>query len=242
LTKTVKNTLLFVSVVGIMTPVLGQIATKPLALPKLDRKLLYFGFHIGVNTMNFAVRPMDNPGVVDSVYAIEPTPQSGFSLGLMTNLRLTDVLCVRFTPGLSFGQRTLNYTMRGVNDTDFYNVAKPVESTYLDFPIALRLKSARLNDFRVYVDAGMKYTYDLASKQNIDDKGASFVKIKKNDISFEMGTGLDIYLRYFKFSPAVKVSWGIPNMLVREDHAFSSSLSRLHTRAVMFTFFFEGSL
>lgn len=220
----------------------AQIMTKPLALPKLDRKPLYFGFHIGINTMNLGVRPADNPSSVDSVYAIESKAQSGFSLGIMANLRIVDILSLRFTPGLSFGQRTLNYTMRGANDTAFYNVAKPIESTHLDFPLTLRLKSARLNDFRVYVEAGAKYTYDLASKQGIDDNGATFVKIKKHDLSFEMGTGLDIYLRYFKFTPSVKVSWGIPNALVREDHTYSASMNRLYTRAVLFTFFFEGSL
>ncbi len=236
--------ILFVLIAGILFSqgAIAQIATKPLALPKLDRKLIYFGFHIGVNTMNLGLRPMDNPGMVDSVYAMETTAQSGFSLGLMSNLRITDVLAVRFSPGLSFGQRTINYTMRGANDTAFYNVAKPIESTLLDFPLSLRLKSARLNDFRIYAEAGVKYTYDLASKQGIDDKGAQFVKVKKHDVAFEMGTGLNIYLRYFMFTPAIKVSWGLPNTHVREDHTYSAAINKMYTRAVMFSFVFEGSL
>lgn len=220
----------------------AQITTKPLALPKLDRKTLYFGFHIGMNSMNLGVRPAPNPSIVDSVYAIETKAQSGFTLGIMGNLRIADVLSLRFSPGLSFGQRTLNYTMKGVHDTAFYNVAKAVESTMLEFPLSLRLKSARLNDFRIYVEAGVKYTYDLASKQGIDDKGQSLVKVKKNDVSFEMGTGLDIYLRYFKFTPSFKVSWGIPNTLIREDHTYSASLDRLYTRMILVSFYFEGSL
>jgi hypothetical protein len=220
----------------------AQINTKPHALPNLDRKLMYFGFHIGVNTMNLGLRPMDNPGNVDSVFAMETTAQSGFSLGLMSNLRITDILSLRFSPGLSFGQRTINYTMRGANDTAFYNVAKPIESTLLDFPISLRIKSARLNDFRIYAEAGIKYTYDLASKQGTDDKGAQFVKVKKNDVAFEMGTGLNIYLRYFMFTPAVKVSWGLPNTLVQEGHTYTAAINKMYTRAVMISFVFEGSL
>lgn len=220
----------------------AQIYTKPLALPKLDRKTIYFGFHIGLNNMNLGVRPAADPAKVDSVYAIETKAQSGFTLGIMANLRITDILALRFSPGLSFGQRTLNYTMKGIHDTAFYNVAKPVESTMLEFPLSLRLKSARLNDFRVYVEAGVKYTYDLASKQGIDDKGQTLVKVKKNDVAFEMGTGLDIYLRYFKFTPSFKVSWGVPNTLVREGHAYSNSIDRMYTRMMLFTFFFEGSL
>lgn len=240
--KTVKYICLIACFLLPFGAVQAQIMTKPLALPKLDRKTIYFGFHIGMNSMNLGVRPADNPSVVDSVYAIETKAQSGFTLGILANLRIVDILALRFSPGLSFGQRTLNYTMRGVHDTAFYNVSKPVESTMLEFPFALRLKSARLNDFRFFVDAGVKYTYDLASKQGIDDKGQSLVKIKKHDLSFEMGTGIDIYLRYFKFTPSFKVSWGIPNAHVREDHAYSASINRMYTRMLLFTFFFEGSL
>lgn len=216
--------------------------TKPLALPKLDRKPLHFGFHVGMNSMNLGVRPAANPSIVDSVYAIETKAQSGFSLGLMANLRIVDILALRFSPGLSFGQRTLNYTMRGVNDTAFYNVPKVVESTLLEFPFSLRLKSARLNDFRIYMEAGLKYTFDLASKERIDDGGQSLVKVRRHDVAFELGTGVDIYLRYFKFTPALKVSWGLPNTLVPGDHTYTNSLNRLYTRMVMVSFFFEGSL
>lgn len=226
----------------LLTTAHAQIYTKPLALPKLDRKTIYFGFHIGINTMNLGVRPAANPATVDSVYAVETKAQSGFTLGILANLRIVDILSLRFSPGLSFGQRTLNYTMKGVNDTAFYNVAKPVESTILEFPLTLRLKSARLNDFRIFAEAGVKYTFDLASKQGIDDGGQSLVKIKKSDIAFEVGTGLDIYLRYFKFTPSMRVSWGIPNTLIREDHAYSASLDKMYTRMLLFTFYFEGSL
>jgi len=220
----------------------AQIQTKPLALPKLDRKTIYFGFHIGFNTMNFGVRPADNPSKVDSVYAIETRAQSGFTLGILGNLRIVDILSLRFTPGLSFGQRTINYTMKGVHDTAFYNVAKPVESTILEFPISLRLKSARLNDFRVFAEAGVKYTFDLASKEGINDGGQNLVRIRKNDFSFEVGTGLDIYLRYFKFTPSVRASWGIPNTLIPDNHTYSASMNRMYTRMLLFTFYFEGSL
>ena len=220
----------------------AQIQTRPWALPQLDRKTVYFGFHIGMNSMNLGVRPAANPGTVDSVYAVESKAQSGFTLGIMANLRIIDVLSLRFTPGLSFGQRTLNYTMRGIHDTAFYNVAKPIESTILEFPLTLRLKSARLNDFRVFAEAGIKYTFDLASKAGIDDGGQSLVKIKKNDIALEVGTGFDIYLRYFKFSPSLRVSWGIPNTLVKEGHTYSASLDRMYTRMILMTFYFEGSL
>lgn len=225
-----------------LTVARAQIQTKPLALPKLDRKTIYFGFHIGFNTMNMGLRPAPNPGTVDSVYAIETKAQSGFSLGILSNLRIVDILSLRFSPGLSFGQRTLNYTMKGAHDTAFYNVAKPIESTLLEFPISLRLKSARLNDFRIFAEAGVKYTYDLSSKQGINDGGQSLVKIKKSDIAFELGTGVDIYLRYFKFTPSVRVSWGIPNTLVREGHPYSAALDRMYTRMIMCTFYFEGSL
>lgn len=223
-------------------PIHAQIQTKPWTLAKLDRKVVYFGFHIGFNTMNLGLRPQGNPAMLDSIYKIESKGGSGFSMGILANLRLHEYLALRAVPSISFGGRTLLFTEKFHNDQNFRVVKKNVESTYLELPILLRLKSARLNDVRLYIETGFKYSYDLSSKAGTDDSGENLVKLRKHNYSFELGTGIDIYLKYFKFTPSVRVGWGVNNALYRENHIYSAALDKMYARTILFAFYFEGSL
>lgn len=220
----------------------AQIQTRPWTLAKLDRKQIYFGFHIGFNTMNLGIRPKGDPAALGSIYAIESKAGSGFSMGVLTNVRLHEYVAFRFIPSFSFGGRTLIYTEKDPGETKFRTVQKPVESTLLEFPVLFRLKSARLNDVRFYLETGFKYSFDIASKAGTDDGGDNLVKLKKHQFSYELGTGLDIYLKYFKFTPSVRVGWGVNNILYNEGHMYSSALNRMYSRTILFAFYFEGSL
>ncbi len=235
--------LLFATILLALSGMLhGQIQTKPWTLAKLDRKTIYFGFHIGFNTMNLGLRPVGNPALLDSIYKIESKGGSGFSMGVLANVRLHEYLAVRFIPSISFGGRTLLYTEKFSNDTLFRTTKKNIESTYLEFPVLFRLKSARLNDVRLYLETGFKYSFDLSSKAGTDDNGDNLVKLRKHNVSFELGTGIDIYLKYFKFTPSVRVGWGINNALYPENHIYSAALDKIYTRSILFAFYFEGSL
>ena len=220
----------------------AQIQTKPWTLAKLDRKTVYFGFHIGFNTMNLGIRPVGNPAALDSIYKIESKAGSGFSMGILTNVRLHEYIALRAVPSISFGGRTLLYTEKFQGDTKFREVKKNIESTYLELPVLLRLKSARLNDVRLYIETGFKYSFDLSSKAGTDDSGENLVKLKKHNYSFELGTGIDIYLKYFKFTPSVRVGWGLNNALYKEDHIYSGALNKAYNRTILVAFYFEGSL
>ncbi|MCX7649034.1 MAG: PorT family protein [Flavobacteriales bacterium] len=223
----------------------AQRFTKPLNLPKLDRKPIHFGFLLGANAMPMGIRPVANPGMVDSVYRIELRPQGGFTMGLLGNVKIHEFINFRFLPSLSFGSRKFIYSIREtISDTSvaYYDVQKSVESTYLELPLLLRFKSARLNNVRVYVDTGIKYSFDLSSKAGTDDKGGNLLKLRRHDLSYDLGVGLDFYLQYFKFSPSLRVSWGFLNVKYPENHMYSSSIERLYSRMVLLTFYFEGSL
>ena len=109
----------------------------------------------------------------------------------------------------------------------------------IDFPIHLKYKSARYNNFRAYVLLGVKYSLDIASKEAIDDEGQEIVKLKKNDIMGEIGFGIDFYLEYFKFSPQIKLTHGIINLLAKDDTIYTSSINKLTTNGWMLSFTFE---
>jgi hypothetical protein len=156
----------------------------------------------------------------------------------VSNLRLGRYTDLRFIPTLVFGERHLNYGFIDSNGVSDEKVKK-IESTLIDFPVYIKYKSARYNNFRTYVIGGLKYSMDIASQDNIEDEGKEIVKLKKNDLMGEIGFGIDFYLEYFKFSPQIKLSYGILNLLSKDETVYTRSINRLSTNSWMLSFTFE---
>ena len=212
---------------------------KPENLRKYDQQWIHFGFSLGINHANFKVRPNPNIKDLDSVYVVEANGESGFTLGIVSNLRIGLYFDLRFIPALSFSQRSLEYTMVGNNSIPIKRI-KTIESTFLEFPIDLKYKSVRINNGRAYVLGGLKYSIDLASQKDVAKEDEELVKLKRDDYSYELGFGIDFYLKYFKFSPVIILSMGLNNMLVKEEgNIFSESIDRLNSRIVQVSFTFE---
>lgn len=202
-----------------------------------DYHILHFGFSLGLNKTNFNVQPRDNFYAFDSLYVIESIPQNGFNIGIVSDLRLGEYLNLRFIPGLSFPNRQINYTF--VTPGKTYTHKKQVESTFLYFPLNLKYKSARHNNYRVYVMGGANFAYDLASKADAVEDLNNPIRLRKNDLLYEFGVGIDIYFEYFKFSPELKYSIGTFNMLEPSKNIYSNALKGLTSRVFLLSFTFE---
>ena len=163
--------------------------------------------------------------------------QKGFNLGIVSNLRLGKYTDLRFIPTLVFGERHLEYGFIDSNTTS--DKIKRIESTLIDFPVYIKYKSERYNNFRTYVLGGLKYSMDIASQDAIDDEGQEIVKLTKNDLMGEVGFGIDFYLEYFKFSPQIKLSYGFVNLITKDETVYSKSINRLSTNGWMLSFTFE---
>ena len=164
--------------------------------------------------------------------------QNGFNLGIVSNLRIGKYTDLRFIPTLVFGERHLYYQFIDSNQVSNEKIKK-IESTLIDFPIYIKYKSARYNNFRTYVLGGVKYSLDIAAQEKIDDDGQEIVKLKRDDIMGEIGFGIDYYLEYFKFSPQIKLSYGIVNLLSKDETVYTKSINRLSTNGWMISFTFE---
>ncbi len=208
-------------------------------LPKYEFEALHFGFTLGINKTNFIVTPKT---LSDSILVVESTPQSGFNLGIISELAVHRYLTIRFIPNLSFAQRNIDFTIKTVKGEGVFT--KKVESTFLDFPINIKLRSARMNNFAMYVLAGGKFTMDLASQKNVDNTslelGKQVIKLDKNDLGYEMGAGAEFYLPYFKFAIEAKLSLGFKNLLIKDNTIFSNSIDRLYSKVFLLSFTFEG--
>jgi len=215
---------------------LAQRNKKSQNLSRYDFQKIHFGFTLGINELNFNVKKNSNTITNDSLKTLYSKSQKGFNLGIVSNLRIGKYTDLRFVPALIFGERQLEYSFSDSLNT---NEVKKIESTLIDFPIYIKYKSERYNNFRAFVIGGLKYSLDIASQSDIDDEGQKLVKLKKNDLMGEVGFGLDFYLEYFKFSPQIKLSYGLINLLKSEDSVYSNSINRLSTNGWMLSFTFE---
>ena len=215
----------------------GQRYKKPQNLVKYDFKKIHFGFTLGVNALNFNVKKSNNSLNNDTLLSILAQNQKGFNLGIVSNLRLGRYTDLRFIPTLVFGERILDY---GFNETNSLTTnSKRIESTLIDFPISLKYKSARYNNFRTYVICGVKYSLDIASQYKIDDEGQELVKLNNHDLMIEGGFGIDFYLQYFKFSPQIKLSHGLINILSKDKTVYTETINNLKTSGWILSFTFE---
>ena len=213
---------------------------KPQNLPRYDLQKLHFGFTIGINSLDFIMNKNLNYVGSDSLVNVYSNNQYGFNLGIVSNLRLGKFTDLRFIPTLAFGERILDYNFKlNNNNENVITESKRIESTLLDFPFHLKYKSERYNNIRTFIITGIKYSLDIASQDKIDDEGEELVKLKKHDVMAEIGFGLDFYLEYFKFSPQIKLSHGIFNVLNKENTIYTKSFNQLRTNGWMLSFTFE---
>ncbi len=212
---------------------------KAINLPNYDYQPLHFGFLLGTNKADFIVHPNANLAGLDSVYVLESTPQSGFNLGIISNLRLGEYADLRFIPSLAFATRNLEYTFKSTKGD--IKRKKAVESTFVEFPLDLKLKSARSNNFRAYILVGGKYSIDIASQKDVKSEllTDAIVKLRKNDFYYSVGIGFDFYQKYFKFSPELKYSFGIRDLLIRDSNVFANSIDKITSKIVNISFTFE---
>lgn len=238
--KAIATVLLVICIVACSDNVSAQ-KQKVNNLPNYEQERLHFGFTIGVNRANYSIKNVKGLATWDTILYVYSIPQYGFNLAIVSDLRLHQFVTLRFLPALSFQERIMEYSIVQNPDTLLYQ--KNVESTVLDFPLLLKLRSARYNNVACYLVGGLKYSYDLASQKDVKTATSlqdQIVKVKKGDMSYEAGAGLDVYFPYFKFSVEVKGSWGLKDLLVKDNAVFSKTIDKLTSQLVIFSFHFEG--
>ncbi|MES2593235.1 MAG: porin family protein [Bacteroidota bacterium] len=209
-------------------------------LEKYYHETLHFGFTLGLNRANFIIHPKVNFERFDTLKSVVSAPKYGFNLGIISDLRLQKYITLRFIPNLMFAERTLNYYYEGY---DTITRTKTIESTFLNFPVNLKLRSKRVHNFGAYIVAGGSYSMDLASKRktlNSTNPKEQIVKLQRDDFSYEVGAGSEFYLQYFKFAIEAKLSIGMRNILVNDNTMFSNSINKLNSKVLLISITFEG--
>ena len=223
-------------------------------LLKYDKQTFHFGFMLGFGQYDYSISSKPDLSEYDSLMMINTQSRSGFSLGIVTNLRLGKYFDLRFIPGLSFPSRHVNYTYRIPSSSNVVHTTHiEAESVCLDLPLLIKFKSSRmLNNLRAYVIAGGQYSFDMISAKKKKNSGSAVnLKLNPHDVQAQVGVGLDFYCTYFKFSTELKMSFGFFDMLVHEnddqehpnyrpnEHMYVNSVNRLCAKNILISFVFE---
>ena len=170
----------------------------------------------------------------------------GFHVGFITDLRLCQYLNLRFCPGMQFSSRTLTYKsesgrkVQGTPGKTGPNV--DVLAMPVNLPLYLKWSAMREGNYRPYVIGGGGVSFNVSRDR---DKP---VLLNLMDYFCEVGFGVDLYFRWFKFCPEITYRIGFANQLCPaegrmelspQDAFYSNSLSRLTSHCVCLTFNFE---
>ena len=225
-----------------------------------DVDIFHFGFVLGADLSYVTIRPIadlsthnfDSTYIPDilplpdsaKVLSITSNPAPGFVISIVSNMRLSDNFDLRFIPSLTFGDRDLVYTIktyRKESESEMI-ITKKIPSTYVNFPLEIKFKSDRYNNFRAYLMGGAQYTLDLASQakkreqRNSDQK---IVKFNRDDIYLEAGVGFDFYNEWFKLGLEFKMMYGLFDQLKRENNLYTNSIQSLKSKIFQFSVTFE---
>lgn len=201
--------------------------------PNYDNKKLTYGFLIGLHTSIYQVNYSDAfvSQSLDTVHSVSPDWSSGFSLGFIVNYRLTDLLDLRLTPTVAFYEQKVRYQFTNETFEDAL-----VENTMVEFPVLLKYKSERRGNIRMYMIGGVKPGIEASAKK---DKTKAELEIKGTNLSLEAGFGFDLYYPLFKFSPEIRFSRGIIDVLGNRTNDFGQPLQRVNTNTITVYFLFQ---
>ena len=205
-----------------------------------DRTILHFGFTLGVNYMDYRMAFSGK----NSLRAETGKLDVGFLVGIISELRVTDDLGLRFLPGLDFATRRTVFThVPEVEDNKTENFN---ESVYITMPLMMKYKAQRINNFRPYITAGPCLKYDFQNHRSINPDKAIYFRTKPVDVFLETGLGFDFYLPYFKFGVELRLSLGLTDVLVKKYDTknpgyemYTDALKKVRARMFTVCFNFE---
>jgi len=188
-----------------------------------DLKPYHFGFSVGLHTQDLI---MEHSGIADADgakwYGNVSSYTPGFSIGVIGDLRITDFLSFRLTPTIHFGNKEVTLVSDVAGATP---VTANVRSNYILVPVSLRYRGARTNNYRPYLLSGFSAGIDMGR-----DKREAIL-LKPMNLYWEIGTGCDLYLPYFKLVPELKFCLGLGDIFVHDRNDQDSEAFKKYTDA-----------
>lgn len=201
------------------------------------KKSHYFGLTIGYNRSGFKIehskRFIDNANYKWN----EGVSNPGLTLSVVANFKIGEHFDFRVLPSIALSYRSLGYIDLNTN----IERQDRIESVFGEMPLLVRFTSAPYKDKRVFFLTGVKYSYDFASNSRTDQNQFQIVRISPHDFQFEIGAGLQFYLPFFIFTPEIKFSHGLNNILIYDSKLPESTIiEKLFSKSFTISLHFEG--
>jgi hypothetical protein len=218
----------------------GQFKYKEQYRLERDNKAIYFGMSLGAASSY--LHPSKSPEFLnnDSILLVEPGKSTGYSVRLMATARINKRFEFRINPGLILGiDRSFTYNLGKRELYEDSIVTKIIQSNIATFPFQFKFNSDRINNFKVYMMAGVKYDIDLASNSG-SRNAENLIKLKKADFGAELGIGFNFFLRFVTVTPEIRFSNGFSNLHDRDPNLkYSNVLDKLNSRMILFSIHLE---
>lgn len=204
-----------------------------------DAKKIRFGYLLGLTQTQYKIRYNEFfllPGNTDYFSITSPTTYA-FKMGGVVNVRIDEQWDFRTLPTVGIYSRALQVvqataTQRFQND----------DKAWFELPVYLKYKSNRRGNTRMYFIGGFRYgTETNAVNFNGRRSQLNQFVIRKSDFALEYGFGFELFQQYFKLTPEIVFSHGLPNLVQPGISANTplGSIQRLSTHGVSFHLIFE---
>ena len=204
-----------------------------------DKTKLSYGYYLGFNNYDFNI---DYNNDVDDIQVIKSV---GFNVGLIGNIRINDYFDVRLEPGLVMSNRTLSFSGSYFEGLVYEekDLERELRSTYVHIPLLIKISTKRVDNIKPFVVGGISTALNLSSNQdNPDDNSQGVFRLVKNNLYYELGIGVDIFLTWFKFTPSIRGVFSIKDEHIKDldlNSPWTRNIDQMQTRGFFINFTFQ---
>ena len=204
-----------------------------------DKPRFSYGYYLGFNVYDYNI---DYTSDVKDVQVLKST---GLNVGLIGNIRINDYIDIRLEPGLVISRRELNFSNTFFNGISYEekDLIREIQSTFVHIPLLVKFSTKRINNIKPFIVGGVSTGLNLSSQENNpDDNSKNNFRVTKNNLYYELGIGIDLYLTWFKFTPSIRGVFSMKDELVNDvdpNSPWTSNLSQMQTRGLFINFTFQ---
>lgn len=200
-------------------------------LPGYDQKKIHYGFSLAYHSSFNRILLADEFENIPNLAAINTKASPGFSIGFMVSNSFADFWELRFHPAVAFYENRIDYHYSAPNGGNPSIRNELMEGTRLELPLLLKFRSNRNGNTRMYLIGGVRPSIE-AGKRKDESSSLEQIELNRNDFAIDFGFGWEQYFNFFKFSPEIRFSHGIPNLLKSRDNDLTRGLERVTYNSV----------
>lgn len=236
-----KNILLTIIVLMSTELVSAQLFSKERLVnnENFDKPQLSYGYYLGFNVYDY------NIDYTTKVNDVQVLKYAGLNVGLVGNFRINDYIDIRLEPGVVISRRELNYSYTYFNGISYEekDLIREIQSTFVHIPLLIKFSTKRINNIKPFIVAGFSTALNLSSQQNNPkDNSNNTFRVTKNNLYYELGIGIDLYLTWFKFTPSLRGVFSIQDELVNDvdpNSPWTKNMTQIQTRGLFINFTFQ---